>query len=665
MLRRTLRHTLERTAFITAMAALSACGDDPSAADAGPSEGADGDAAAETIVPGDPGDDAAALEEDAGLGAAEDAAAEVDAAASEGDDDAGADAGEALDAGDDAGQPDGGEPDAGQPDGGEPDAGDDAGAPDAGLPIIVEDLPSTLSLGEGQAASLSVLAQSGDGSPLGYQWLRDGSPYGEIRATPTLVLPRGSYREPSWTELWEVDVTSAGGTRRSSAATITRTPRSWHDVGVAFTDAPRVVEGERATATVVDATGRTHVASAQTAPGLNPSLRIEGYGKRSEGDPWAYSAILNLQGTASELKLAASVDGTLLLVWRELASVPGGQGSVVRAALYRPAAEPSQPGSWGQLGTLHDPGVGGGSPEVVSVGASAYALGWVEGSVGARDAKLRTYVVPSPGAAPSSGWGDPIAAEGVAGDYSRFQLVASGAQLLALLYRVESGNSSRWQYTYGSYAALPASPTNLDADSRFSRVYPSEVQGERALLAIEDGVGRVYTRFARFDTQAFAGGWTYSANAYGSPPVPLLHGDGTADMFGVAVDTTNGYRSVLAQWHYTAQNGWSAATILYSDTGDFRTGFGMRGVAAGEDDSGNLVLAWLEARAAGGGACSLRAQRYSAFTRTWSTPVDVYAPTAPGSCRSLALRVPNDGSATAAWTHLNDGLPLLMHARLR
>jgi hypothetical protein len=651
MLRRTLRHTLERTALITAMTALSACGDDPSAADAGPNDAVDADAAAETIVPGDPGEDAAALEEDAGLGATEDAAAEVDAAASEGDDDAGADAGAELDAG--------------VPDGGEPDAGDDAGAPDAGLPIIVEDLPSALGLGEGEEASLSVLAQSGDGSPLSYQWLLGGSPYGESRTTPSLLLPRGFYREPSWTDSWQVQVTNAAGGTLSSEVSITRTPRSWHDVGVAFTDAPRVVEGERATATVVDATGRTHVASAQTAPGLNPSLRIEGYGKRSEGDPWAYSTILNLQGTASELKLAASVDGTLLLVWRELASVPGGQGSVVRAALYRPAAEPSQPGSWGQLGTLHDPGVGGGSPEVVSVGASAYALGWVEGSVGARDAKLRTYVVPSPGAAPSSGWGDPIAAEGVAGDYSRFQLVANGAQLLALLYRVESGNSSRWQYTYGSYAALPASPTNLDADNRFSRVYPSEVQGDRALLAIEDGAGRVYTRFARFDTQAFAGGWTYSANAYGSPPAPLLHGDGTADMFGVAVDTTTGYRSVLAQWHYTVQNGWSAATILHSDTGDFRTGYGMRGVAAGEDDSGNLVLAWLEARASGGGACALRAQRYSAYTRTWSTPVDVYAPTAPGGCRSLALRVPNDGSATAAWTHLNDGLPLLMHARLR
>lgn len=672
MLRKTLSDSLRTPILIAVVSALGACGED-----APVDVGGGRDAAAETDGE-TPDDDAGEMSTPTADGG--DADEDASAPRQDGGDagDGGSDAndggdGDASDGGPDAGQGDAGESDAGGPDAGDPDAGDpdagelDAGEPDGGpvldpaAPRILEDLASALTVGEGQPLTLSVAATSGNGSPLSYQWTYEGSHYGPASANASLLTPSMNYRHGGWEERWQVAVSNSAGTVTSHELTLTRTARSWRPAEVAFSEAPVATNGVRPTAMAVDSVGRVHVASSQRS-GSNYSLRIEGYSQRYEGDSWSYSSTFAVSGPAVELKLASMFGGTMMLIWREPVTGQPGQDAVVKAALYSPNDNPALPGTWQALGIVHDAGANAASPELVTAGG-AYAIAWVEGAPGSRNVRLRSYVPQAAGTPVGNGWVDAFAAEGVAGDYARVQLVSYGTQVLAFMYRAD-GASSRWQYSFGNYAQLPTTPVDLAADARFSRVYASAADMDgRVLLAIEDGTGRVFTRFARFASADFAGGWTYTANAYGSAPVPLLYPDGSGDVFGVAVNTSSQYTSSLAQWHYTPGSGWGSATILASDSGDFRAGYGFRGVAAGSDDQGNLVLTWLHARSNGSFVCGPMAQRFSAYSRTWSNPVQIAAVYAP--CEGIDLSVPQDGSGTAVWSDVDETHRTLMQARLR
>ncbi len=543
-------------------------------------------------------------------------------------------------------------------------------------PTITLDLPAQVTVLEGETPLLTVQASSGDGSALNYQWARDGSAYGAAGSDATLTLPEHPFSASYAPEAWSVAVSNAAGSVQSATAQVLRVNRSWQDRGVAHPEQDYANWGEAGDiATLVDATDRVHVASIHSRyqPSFVTSVTFKGHARRGDADPWDYAQSIPTlaNGNPSRLQLATSWTGSLFAAWQEVVTVAGVERQIVRAAVYRPNADASQPGTWSPVGTASGEGADASDPQLLTLGGDVYGIAWLERSAAGqpRSALMRRYEVPAAGEDAASGWSPAAPMENIAADISRLALVGvGGAQNLAMFF-VEHPNAtlSAWQYSFGGMGNWSA-PAALAVDYRFDRIHAAAPVNGITVLGTADGNGRLFTRRVDFTQNAFADStWSYRANAYGSAPAMLVDAAGNIDIFGVSVNTTGGNTSVLAHWRFTPAGGWGAANILKSSATNFALEQGLRAPAVGRDGSiGNLVLAWQEADA--GTPQRVRAMRFSRQDDAWTEPVDIDAPGAGGTRQDgLKMAVGQDGRATAVWVQDDSvgGSQRLRAARLR
>lgn len=544
------------------------------------------------------------------------------------------------------------------------------------MPTISMPLPATLSVAEGEAGSLVIGASSPDGSPLSYRWLRNGVTQTVAGTAATATLPASPFRPEYPAETWQVEVRNAGGAVLSGETTVTRVNRQWRDIGIAHPgqDHARVGDsGELMSFTGPD--GRVHIASTHSRyePSFNSSVTIKGHSKDSDGDTWAYEAVLPTAGVisrVSHLRMASTWSGEIVATWLEARMFGPVEQRLVRAALYRPGPSAAVAGTWSLIGTVSDPALEVDQPSVVTIGSGAFAIAWLQRNAGQpRDAVLRRYTVPAADSAPDSGLGSLAAMESLAADVSRLHVLAGGSAPVALMHTEASGSTpARWQYSRASaWNSWPA-PTDMGIPVATDRIHWAQPVNGRTVLAVMDGANRVYTRRMNLEQAELSeDGWAYTANAYDSAPALLIDAEGRIDVFGVSVALGSTHHSVLAHWSYSPSTGaWSSATLLVTSATDFRQGQGLRAPVVGRDDQGNVVLAWLEKPSASA-AQSLKAMRYSRAADAWTAPTDVATPPAHVAHQVVpTLQVGASGRATLAWANSeNGGTDRVLHARLR
>lgn len=545
------------------------------------------------------------------------------------------------------------------------------------VPVISQGLPAEVVLEEATGTSttttLSISATSPNGSALSYQWFRDdGSCCStgaslEVHPFPFEVVPR--------VRTYRVDVSNSAGTTRSGDTVVRQRQRVWTDVALAHASSESaLVDGEAQDYVAhADGRGRSHVAAAVLAAGNGavPRLVLKGVARNAADDNWAYEQslpLLDATSSATGLRMASTWTGHVFLTWAESSSST--QRSVVRAALYVPAADPAQPGTWQTLGTVNSTTATeqAWAPSVVLVGGGSFLLGWVQQATGSTigDAVARQYNVPAAGAALESGWSAEEAIESVPENVSGLQLVGAYPHALAVFRR--NGAAQNWHFNWRLAGAWSSTPQDLGLSGGTFAQVAAAVNGNGAgLLAAADGNGRVFVRRLDVSGASFTDStWTYRANAYGSAPALLVGFDGRIDIFGVSVNTTSGNTSVLGHWHWTATEGWSPATVLMSNSANFAQGHGLRNPVAARDDAGNVLLAVSEGEG-GSTPPQVKSLRFSSFSNAWTSPVLVGAPATAGHAQERPqLAVNGSGRATLAWGEaLNGGTGVVRHARLR
>jgi hypothetical protein len=544
------------------------------------------------------------------------------------------------------------------------------------MPTISTPLPATLSVAEGEAGSLTISASSPDGSLLSYRWLRNGVEQANAGTTETATLPSGLFRPEYPAETWQVEVRNAGGAVLSSETTVTRVNRQWRDIGIAHPgqDYARLGDtGELLSFTGPD--GRVHIASTHSRyePSFSSSVTIKGLSKDSDTDTWGYETVLptaGVIGQVSHLQMASTWSGEIVATWVEARMFGPVEQRLVRAALYRPGPSAAVAGTWTLIGTVSDPTLEVDQPTVMTVGAGAFAIAWLQRNPGQpRDAVLRRYNVPAADSTPDSGLGSLVAMEALAADISQLHVLAGGSTPVALMRTEASGSSpAGWRYSKASGWNSWSTPTDLGLNVAADRLHWAQPVNGRTVLAAMDGANRVYTRRVNLEqVEPFEGGWAYTANAYETAPALLIDAEGRIDVFGVSVALGSTHHSALAHWSYSPSTGtWSSATVLVQSATDFRLGQGLRAPVVGRDDHGNLVLAWLEKPSASAPQ-SLKAMRYSRASAAWTSPADVATPPANVAHQVVpTLQVGASGRATLAWANSeNGGTDRVMHARLR
>ena len=545
------------------------------------------------------------------------------------------------------------------------------------MPVISQDLPAEVVLEEGTgtttSTTLSVTATSPDGSALNYQWFREDAACCSNSASLTVdpmpfeVVPR--------VRTYRVDVSNTAGTTRSADTVVRQHQRGWTDVALAHASGESaLVDGEAQDVVAhADGRGRSHVAVAVLAAGNGavPRIALKGVARNAADDTWAYEQslpLLDAGSSATGLRMVSTWTGHVFLTWAESSSST--QRSVVRAALYVPAADAAQPGTWQALGTVNSTTATAQAwaPSVAVVGGGSFLLGWLQQSTGSTvgDAVARQYNLPAAGEALDSGWFAEEAIESVPENVSGLQLVAAYPHALAVFRR--NGAAQNWHFNWRLAGVWGSASQDLGiAGASFARVDAAVGGAGAGLLAAADTNGRVFVRRVDVSGAAFQdSSWSYRANAYGSAPALLVAADGRIDIFGVSVNTASGNTSVLGHWNWTATEGWSAATILLNNAANFAQGHGLRHPAVGRDDAGNLVLAVSDGEG-GSTPPQLKALRFSVFSNAWTTPVPVAAPATAGLGQERPqLAVNSNGRATLAWGEsVNGGAGTVRHARLR
>lgn len=549
-------------------------------------------------------------------------------------------------------------------------------APTPAPPVIAQQPPAVLTLSEGEAGTLAVSASSPDGSPLSYRWLRDGVEQPGAGTAATAAVPANAFRPTYAAETWQVEVRNAAGAVLSGETAVTRVNRAWRDIDTAHPGQDYASISD--TGQVVSFTGpdgRVHIASTHSRyePSFSSSVTIKGHSKDSDSDAWTYEAVLPTAGVisrVSHLQMASTWSGEIVATWLEARMFGPVEQRLVRAALYRPGASAAVAGSWTLIGTVSDPALDVDQPSVVNTGAGAFTITWLQRNAGQpRDAVLRRYSVPAAGSEPDSGLGSVAAMESLAADISQLQVLPNGSAPVALMYVEASGSTAaRWRYSRASGGNGWSAPADLGLSVAPERIHWAQPVNGRTVLAAMDGANRVYTRRVNLEQPGlFESSWDYTANAYETPPVLLIDGEGRIDVFGVSVALGSTHQSALAHWSYSPTTGaWSSPTLLVQSPTDFRLGNGLRAPVAGRDDNGNLVLAWLE-KPSETAPQTLKAMRYSRAAEAWTSPADVAAP--PANVRHQVvptLQVGSSGRATLAWANSeNGGTDRVMHARLR
>lgn len=544
-------------------------------------------------------------------------------------------------------------------------------------PVISQDLPAQLALEEGTGVTifhnLSVAATSPDGSALSYQWYREGSSCCsntanlEVYALPFSLTPQA--------RTFRVDVSNAGGTTRSADVQVVQHPRVWTDVASAHASTERA-SGDTESQSLeyvahADDGGRSHVATAVTSTdnGTMPRIVLKGVARNAQSDTWAYEQAIPLRdasAVAKGLKMASHWTGYVFLTWYEHSSDAG--RTDVRAALYVPAADASLPGTWHELGRVNSTTatIQALEPSVVSMGG-AFMVAWIQANASfAADAVARTYTVPAPGEALSTGWGAYETIENVPESVTALRLVVAYPNALAVFRR--GGNEQNWHYNWRRAGSWDATPQDLGiSGAGYPRVDAALGLMGSGLLAATDTLGRVHVRRLDVTTASFSDNiWGYRANAYGSAPAMLVDNQGNIDIFGVSVNTSAGNTSVLAHWRWTTADNWSAAKILLNNSANFAQGHGLRSPVVARDDAGNLVLAYAEGEGSGV-AHKLKAMRYSQGDNAWSVPVQVATAATTGNDQTQPqLAVNKTGRATVVWGEsAQGGAAVIRHARLR
>jgi hypothetical protein len=414
-----------------------------------------------------------------------------------------------------------------------------------------------------------------------------------------------------------------------------------------------------AAATVIDAAGRTHVVYIASAEDGTPQLRSGFVSSEGHGDSFPNgiqsSWTLGNDGSVSaqDLKLAANANGQVMAVWSQTEPTSSGPSARrVKAALYTPNSNPQQAGSWVQLGNVSaDASTATGVPAVVGLPGGAFEVVWVDETSGTGQVLARRYV--------SGAWGSEQSIEGVNEHFyggGTPVLLASEAGTLVMFvgttgwyanYRAHGGANTAWVPGNASAIGLsrdhaaPVAAVNAQGTVALASRYIGEGSGD----------GRAFLR--RFDLSSgnwLDTDWAYVANAYGSDPSLLIDANGRIDVFGVSVNTANGFRSVLARWTFTPGVGWGSAQILQSNDGDFRTGFGLREPVVGRDPSGNLVLGYINRPQGSSGVATPYYVRYSAKDQLWGSPLPVAElPSGVQGSDSPLLRVNASGRATMLW----------------
>jgi hypothetical protein len=523
---------------------------------------------------------------------------------------------------------------------------------------------------EGESATLAIAAASPDGSALAYRWLRNGIEVGSAGTGPSTKLQPTMFLASHPAESWQVEVRNAAGAVTSTATNVMRVNRGWQDVESAHPAMESAVFGDqRRLALHVDGRARVHVASVHEGNDGVLHIGFKGHSKDGAADGWGYRQTLaaSPQASVSDLSMSSSWMGEVVATWLETRTVAGAPRAVVHAALYRPGATPAEAGSWVALGAISDGESLASMPTVVRLGG-LYGIGWLQqAAVGQpRSAVLRRFDA-SAGGTPAEGLLDTVPMESVAADISRLQIIDGGWPLVMMFVEAAGSTPAKWQYTRSTGGIDFPALQDLAVDHRFARIHWAEPVNGITVLGTAGSDGRLFVRRMNLgDGQWLDDGWSYRANAYDSAPALLIDGEGRIDVFGISVDSANGWRSVIGHWRFVPGTGWGSASVLVQSDTDHRQSLGLRGLAAARDGNGNRLLVWSE-WPAGGQPQALRSMRYSVFSATWTNPVTVAAPAAANALQQtplLGMDV-NGGRATLAWMDSDGGQDRIKLARLR
>lgn len=486
------------------------------------------------------------------------------------------------------------------------------GGSDGHEPVIGTQ-PLDLALPEGASGSMSVAATS-DAGDIAYQW-HDAASGLAIEGANEAALSVVSASLVDHGRRVNVLLSNAVGSTRSADATLSVVERGWSG------PASVVAANSRQLASVVDSNGHVHLVGVignNLAAGVQARLQLRHASANQVNDFIApagseLAASASLSPTSTAVTVAANASGRVLAVWQ--------RNGVVAGALYTPATDAAQAGSWAALPeNVSTTGAAGATdPAVVALAGGDFEIVWRERIAPApvHDVVVRRLNV----ASGTLGAAQALEADGAETAAPRLVADAAGNVLAAWRQGGSVVVNRRLAGDSWGTAATPVDTSGLPLEALRSN------GAGRAVLLTSDRLGQALaTRLDLAAANPLLDSALSVANAYGSAPDALVDDRGTIHVFGVSMDSANGHTR-LYRWTFTEALGWSSAEpVSEVSSADFAaTGQGLiQPRVSGVDAEGSFVVAWQERVSGGDDPLShLSARRFHGRLGGWRATVPV------------------------------------------
>lgn len=514
------------------------------------------------------------------------------------------------------------------------------GGGDAIAPPTIATQPANVTVGEGGSAAFTVAATGAD--PLAFAWLNaaDSSP---IPGATAATLSSSSVSLADSGKAFKARVSNGGGEVLSANATLTVNERAW--------SARFDVAGyARNSAVVVDSNGHTHLLSVNgdaTHADVMAHLKL----KLSDSTQANFLGLVGelqamdvLSDPTTSIATAANATGHVMAVWH--------RNGLVGAALYTPAGNPANTGTWQLLPTRISSFTTGSArdPAVVAVGNTGFEFVWREqtGSNEQYDIMGRHYTIAN------NTLGAIVGLEVSPEDTQAPRIVADAAGNMLAAWKFAGTGVVINRRLQGN--AWSTATTVVEGASGYVLDHLKGNAAGKAIVLASDRIG--HASFIQLDLAASnpmvgAGG----VNAFGSAADAFVFADGRIHVFGVSVNTDGGNTSRLFHWNFVPNTGWSGANPVsdISNHDFIATGWGVRNpYVAGADAQGNLLLTWEERDSASGGLGRVQARRLHAGLNQWRGITAVAAGSGTDHRIPLAAVAP-DGSATVVFRNQISG----------
>jgi hypothetical protein len=513
------------------------------------------------------------------------------------------------------------------------------GGDDAVAPPSIAAQPANVTVAEGGSATFTVAA-TGAG-PLTFAWLNaaDSSP---ISGATAATLSHSGVSLADSGKAFKARVSNVGGEVLSANATLTVNERAW--------SARFDVAGyARNSAVVVDSNGHTHLLSmngdathadvmAHLKLKLSDSTQANFLSQAGE-----LQAMDVLSDATTSIATAANGSGHVMAVWH--------RNGLVGAALYTPASNPANAGTWQLLPTRISSFTTGSArdPAVAAVGNTGFEIVWREqtGSNEEHDIVARHYTIAN------NTLGAIVGLEASSQDTQAPRVIADAAGNMLAAWKFAGAAVVINRRLQGSDWATAT--TVVEGPNYLLDQLKGNAAGKGIVLA-SDRVGNA--SFIQLDLAApnpmvGAGG----VNAFGSAADAFVFADGRIQVFGVSVNTDAGNSSRLFHWNFMPNTGWSGANpVSEISNHDFiATGWGVRNpYVAGADAQGNLLLTWEERDTASGGLGRVQTRRLHGGLNQWRDITAVAAGSGTDHRIPIAA-VAADGSGTIVFRNQVSG----------